>query len=158
MSLGRKKDKDVADIKAGVEDIVLEHHHITHIFPEDTNETVTFTAGGTANIFGAWIEIEDNNGVKLSSKFTQKIGHISAVMIEDTSIKDKRYLIEVAYGSTKVFISRHRFVAGETTNLPAVQQIRVKAENIPAGEKLYYRMKCETAGETAELCIRYHYH
>ena len=39
--------------------------HENHIFPEGSNETVTLTAGGTINTYGAWAEIADNNSVTL---------------------------------------------------------------------------------------------
>jgi len=136
----------------------IESHHETFIFPEDTDETVTFTASNVANTFGAWAEIVDNNAVTLSSKFASNEGHISAVMVEDVSVKEKTFLIEIAYGASKIIISRHRFVSGETTKLPPIQQIRVRSLDIPAGETVYYRMKCDQADATCELSFRYHYH
>jgi len=136
----------------------IEFHHETFLFPEDTNETVTFTAGSPANTFGNWAEIQDNNSVTLSSKLASIDGHISGLMIENVSIKEKTFLIEIAYGASKTIISRHRFVSGETTKLPAIQQIAVRSDDIPAGETIYYRMKSETAGATCNLSLRYHHH
>jgi len=133
-----------------------ESHHLTKIFPEDTDETLTFAAGGVANNFGAWAEIVDNVPNTFSSKIT-KPTHITAFMIEDSSVKDKAYLLEVAYGDDKTVVSRYRFISGET-KLPAIQQMRVRSEDIPVGETVYYRMKCESAGETCTLHMRYYYH
>lgn len=133
-----------------------ESHHLTKIFPEDTGEHLTFTAGGVANIFGDWAEIVDDVPNTFSSKITSPT-HITAFMIEDASKKDKDYLIEVAYGDAKTVVSRYRFISGEA-KLPPIQQMRVRSEDILEGEIVYYRMKCESAGETCALHLRYYYH
>lgn len=140
-----------------LESIGTEHHHITGLFPEDTDETITFTAGGTDNAWSSWAEIVDNNGVKLSDKLSSP-AHFTAFLIEDCNVKDKTYLFEIAYGDAKTVIARYRFIAGETTKLPAVQQVRIRSEHIPADEKVYYRMKCEDGGKTCQLHIRYYLH
>ena len=133
-----------------------ESHHLTKIFPEGTDETLTFTAGGVANTFGDWAEIVDNVPNTFSSKITHPT-HITAFMIEDANVKDKTYFIEVAYGDAKTIVSRYRFISGET-KLPAIQQMRIRSEDIPVGETAYYRMKCESAGKTCTLHLRYYYH
>lgn len=131
-------------------------HHVTNIFPEDTNETVTFTAGD-ANVFSSWAEIVDNNTVTFTSKVTEDVD-ISAILIESASVTDKVFLIELSYGSEKTIITRYRFIAGETSFLPAIQQIRIRASYIPSGETIYYRLKCETGAATCTLHIRYFTH
>jgi len=133
----------------------LESHHISDYFPEDSDETVTFTAGGVANTFGAWAEIVDNNAVTFSSKLTTCDGHISAFLIENTSVKDKIYIFEIAYGAAKTVVVRGR-VLSATVLLSTVQQGRRRALSVLAGETVYYRMKCETAGATGQVAIRYH--
>lgn len=138
-----------------LEAVGLVHHHATKVFPEDTDETVTFTADDEVNTFSAWAEIIDNNNVKLSSKFT-KDALFTSLLIENCSVKDKVYLIEVAYGADKTVVATYRFLAGETPNLPAVQQIRIRSIHIPAGELVYYHMKCETALATCQLHLRYY--
>ena len=142
---------------ADLEILKREIHHASHIFPEDTDEFLTFTAGVGDNEFSDWVEIEDSEGHKLSDYAVAHL-HISALMVEDANVKDKAYMIEIAHGDAKTLITPYRFIAGETTKLPAVQQIRVRSEYIPAGEKVYYRMKCETGGKTCDLHIRYHLH
>jgi len=120
---------------------------------------VTFTAGGVANTFGAWVEIAvDVIGTTFSSKLAEETGHISGLLIEELSDKDKRYLLEIAYGDDKTVILRHRFIAWDVKKLDAVNFMRIRAEAIPAGETVYYRMKCETAGATCEVSLRYHTH
>ena len=137
--------------------LYIEAFHVTHLFPEDTDETITFAAGGANNTFGAWAEIVDNNPVTLSSKFATDDGHISSVKLIDADTNDKVYIIEIAYGAAKTMITPYDFLSG-TVLLPAVQQVRVRAESIPAGEVVYYRMKCETGGATCRVSFRYHYH
>ncbi len=130
--------------------------HTSHLFPEDSNETVTFTAGAPDNTFGAWVEIVDNNAVTFSSKAVNHGIHISSVQIESADTKDKIYILEIAYGAAKTNVVTHRFATGDLVKLDAIQQIRLRPDIIPAGETIYYRMKCETAGATCTLLIRYH--
>jgi len=133
--------------------------HESDIFPEDTDESVTFTAGGVANDFSAWAEIAvDGNGTTFSSKLASENGHISAILIEELSVKDKRYLLEIAYGADKVNVLRHRFIAWDIKKLDAVNYMKIRAAAIPAGETVYYQMKCETGLATCEISLRYHYH
>lgn len=138
-------------------ELYIEAFHESILFPEDTDETVTFTAGGANNTFGAWVEIVDNTPVTLSSKFTTEDGHISSILLLDANINDKVYIIELAYGAAKTIITPYSFVSG-TVLLPPTQQVRVRAVMIPAGELVYYRMKCETGAATCRVSFRYHYH
>jgi len=158
---GNKNDEiitNLAVVDVIINELLEEKQHETRIFPEGSNETVSFIAGENANTFCPWVEILDNNMVELSSKFAAKGGHISVIIIEDVSVKDKCYIYEISYGSGKTTITRGRFIAGETNKLPAVQQSKVRAAGCPAGEKVYYRMKCETGSATAQISFRYHNH
>jgi len=139
--------------------LILEAEHDSDLFPSDSDEVITFTAGGVANTFGAWAEIVvDVTGETFSSRFAAQPGHISGLLIEDLSVKDKRFVLETAYGDAKVPITVHRFLAGNVKFLAAVQVVRVRAPGMPAGETIYYRMMCENAGATCEVSFRYHYH
>ncbi len=142
-----------------VDYLYLDSQHESAIFPEDTDEVVTFAAGGDANTFGTWAEVKvDGNGTTFSSKLAEVEGHISGLLIEDMSVKDKHYLLEIAYGDDKVNVLRHRFIAWDIKKLDAVNFMKIRADDIPAGETVYYRMKCETALATCEISLRYHYH
>ncbi|MHC1623709.1 MAG: hypothetical protein ACXQTR_03870 [Candidatus Methanospirareceae archaeon] len=143
-------------VTAWVKDLYEEAFHLNYIFPEDSNETVTFAAGGTNNVFGAWAEIVDNNSVTLSSKFNSS-GHISSIIVESTSAKDNIYLIEIAYGASKTIVCRARGISG-TNQISHVSQERMRNFEIPSGETVYYRLKCETASATMTLHLRYHIH
>lgn len=145
-------------LERAVATILTELIHKSYLFPEDSNETITFTAGAVANTFSDWAEIVDNNAVTLSSKILNNDGHISSTPIESANTSDKVYVIKVAYGAAKIGVITHRFVSGETVFLPPVQQIRFRPDIIPKGETVYYRMKCETGGAVCTLIFRYHYH
>jgi len=129
-------------------------HHVSSIFPEDTDELVTLTAGGTNNVFGAWAEVTDG-AVTLSSKFATKPGHIVAIIIEDVNQVDERYTLEISHGAAYVIIGRTRFMkSGVLVNVEHSRRIR--SYHIPAGETVYYRMKCETLSKTAIAQFRYY--
>ncbi|TKJ25409.1 MAG: hypothetical protein CEE41_04455 [Hadesarchaea archaeon B3_Hades] len=129
--------------------------HVSSIFPEDTDELITVTAGGTNNVFGAWAELVDGTPVALSSKFATDPGYIVSVIIEDCSVTDKRYFLEVAYGAAHKVVGRSRFMK-VLNKLNVGHQMRIRSIKIPAGETIYYRLKCETASATAEVQIRYY--
>lgn len=135
-----------------------EQEHETYLYPDSTEKGCTLTAGGTNNTFSDWAEIDiDGDGETLSSKITSNT-HITAILLEDLSLKDKRYMLEIAYGDDKTIIFRHRFLTGEAKKIQALVFIRIRAVMVPPGEKIYYQMKCETALATCEVCFRYHYH
>jgi len=135
--------------------------HQTSLFPENASDSCTFAAGATPNVFGDWVEIADSpSGNKLTDAFASVDGHLTGVLVEDLDTDDKRYLFEVAYGeTTKTVILRHRFVsAAVVKKLPPLQFIRIRSVIIPAGEKVYYHMMCETGSAECEVCFRYHPH
>lgn len=144
--------------QAEVDELLLEISHDTEIFPEDTDEFITFTAGALDNEWSDWVEIEDGSGNKFSDRAVAGNMHLSAIIIESANVKDEVYMIEIAYGDAKTPVTPFRFIAGETTKLPPVQESRVRAEYVPAGEKIYYRMKCGDGGKICTLHIRYHPH
>jgi len=129
-------------------------HHVSGIFPEDTDETVTLTAGGTNNVFGAWTEITDGVNT-LSSKFATKPGHIVSIIIEDVNQVDERYLLEISYGAAKVLIGRTRFMKSGVL-VHVEHSRRIRSFHINAGETVYYRLKCETLSKTATVQFRYY--
>ena len=146
-------------LQVDMDTLILEGEHDSDLFPAASNETITLTAGAVANVFSAWVEIEvDVSGETFSSRFAALSGHISGALVEDLSVKDKRYVLETAYGDSKIGITKHRFVAGDVKNLIAIQYITVRAAGMPIGETIYYRMMCETADATCEISFRYHYH
>lgn len=138
------------------EELHIDAHHESFLFPEDVTETMSFTSG-IADTFGAWAEIVDNNAVTFSSKVTSPT-HISGTIIEGTDTADKFWVLEISWGASNVIVARMRFGSGSKFVAPA-QQVRVRAGFIPTGETVYYRLKCEdTAGAVATAHFRYHYH
>ena len=71
------------------------------------------------------------------------------MLVDITSIAEKHYMVEVAYGDAKIIISRF-FLMSDTNFLPASQSPRVRGRHIPAGETVYYRCMCEAADDPAE--------
>lgn len=132
--------------------LLNDNHHETKLFPAISNLDCTFTAGGTPDVFGLWTEIVDNAGVpnKLSDAFSSKGGYISSVIAETGTIADKIYLIEIAYGTLKIPIARVRFLKAN------IAQNRIRTPKIPKGEKVYYRMMCETGSASCTMHIRYY--
>lgn len=140
--------------------LITEQEHVTHIYPDDTNQTVTFVSNAVAHTWSDWVEIVDAPGATtLSSKFATREGHLTALIVESTTKDDAIHIIEIAYGTPKIIVSRHRFISS-TNKISAVQFTRVRADHIHAGEVVYYRMKCSIAAPAAEatICLRYHYH
>lgn len=139
--------------------LLLEAEHESLLWPEGTGQVVTCQAGAVANTFSEWAELDiDGDGNTLSSKLADNISHISAVIIEDLSDDDEVYDLEMAYGAGKTNIGRHRFLSGEVKKLSGVMYIRIRAPEIPAGETIYYRMKCSQGDATCEIHVRYHFH
>jgi len=133
-------------------------HHETLIFPDDTNLTCTLTAHEDANTWSSWAEIVDSEATTLSSKFATQTGHLVAMTVESVSEENAVYMVEFAYGDDKTVVSRWRF-AGATKFLNPIHQVRMRGVHIPAGEKIYYRAKTETAvADTALVYFRYFLH
>lgn len=149
---------DIASLGEILNYLFLEAQHETLIFPDNPNEYVTLEADAVNNEFSDWIEVEDNNAVKFTSKFDSEGGHISSAIVESADTKDNVYLFAFAFGDAKTLISKHRFASGDIKHLSAVQQARVRSKPIPKGEKVYYQMACEIGGAKCTLHFRYHYH
>jgi len=69
-------------------------------------------------------------------------------------------VIELGYGLTAgavTVVDVHDFGSG-TKHIDSDEQRRVRAPQIPKGQKAYYRMKCETDSAEAVVVLRYHYH
>ena len=116
---------------------------------------MTLTAGAVANTYGAWAPVVDNIPVELSTVFAAQPGHICAISIEDASIKDERYLLEVAYGAARVVVARSRFMK-VNIKVDVNHKTMIRSIHVPAGETVYYRLKAETALATAEVHFRYY--
>ena len=138
-------------------ELLIELQHDTKLFPEDSNETVTVTAGGVANTFSAWTELVDNNAVSFSSKIADQDGHISNILLEAVSATDKIYILELSCCDDNTIITRARWIVN-LANIGTSCAANVRSVKIPAGETVYYRLKCETGGATAEISLRYHTH
>lgn len=152
---------DVERLQAEVDRLRLEMEHNSEIFPDSTARIIELTAGTPINTWSDWSEVEDDTPVTPITFSSKIIGetHVSGILIEDLSIKEKRYELEIAWGDDKTITLRHRFLTGDVAKkLPAIQFIRIRTASIPINEKVYYRMRCEQALATCEISLRYHYH
>ena len=133
-------------------------HHSSSIFPDDTDLICTLTAGQAADTWGAWAEIEDSATTKFSSVIASNPGHITVIQEEELSDINALYMVEIAYGDAKVPLPKQRFAGSGRFQSPS-NLARTYGLEIPAGEKLYYRMKSNTAvADTATVHFRYHLH
>ena len=132
--------------------------HTTVIFPAATNLTCTLTADVNVNEWEDWVEIVDSAAATLSAAFAANAGHISALVVEDTDQIDTRFMVEISYGAAKTIVSRQR-VLTEDKKLPTTQVERCRGAEIPAGETIYARVMCATAGnKTLSVHFRYYLH
>ncbi len=148
---------DITQILEDTDELILEQAHVTRIFPEASDVTVTFTAHAVADTWSSWTRIQDSGGEYLDAQ-TLSIMHLSSILVEWASDLDKVYMIEIAYGDSTTVISRLRFISGERNFLPPLQQMRIRALGIPENQQLFYRMMCEVGGATCLVSFRYHYH
>jgi len=145
--------------KANIYDIRTCLVHRSYIFPDDIDRTVTVTAGSSDGEFGDWAEIADNEAATFSSKATSDL-HISSLRVRSESVADALYLLEIGYGESAkavAVVDPYEFGAG-TKKIEGDEQVRFRPPIIPAGQKIYYRMKCETKDATCTIVFRYHYH
>lgn len=144
---------------SSTQDLLTEAEHVSYLFPEEPNETVTFTAHGSPNTFSAYTEIVDNDTDTLSTKISARGLHISSILVENTSVKDKVYILEISYGDTTAsnIISLSRYMSGNTLT-GTIQQVRLRAPRTPYGQLMYWRLKCETGAATVRVHFRYHSH
>jgi len=158
--IGNKNDGFHSDtLYSLLRELEIDVDHATYIFPEASDLDVIFTAGGVANVFGAWAVVQDNDvpANTLASRFTGE-AHISSVLIEQASIIDEVHMLEISYGAANTLVTPIRLISGERVFLPPIQQMRVRARIVPAGEAIYYRMMAETAGAVIRVSFRYHFH
>lgn len=134
------------------------HHHVTAIFPDNTNLTCTLTAHANANTWLAWTEIQDSGTTTLSSKFDTYAGHIVSMIIESVSETDTIYMVELSHGASNTIVTRWRFAGGTKFQKPA-HALRIRSDDIAVGETLYYRLKTATAvADTVLVHFRYMLH
>jgi len=133
------------------ESLFLHIENETFIFPDVSNVFVTFTAGAVADTFGAWVEIQDNLAVTLSSVFAAQAGYLTELMLYQFSVANEIWIIEISYGAAYDVVARQRVRSDWTYNLDLL------SERIPAGEAVYYRAMSETALATCRANFRYVY-
>ena len=91
---------DMDQLQADMDQLRYEMEHDSEIFPDSTARIVEFTAGTPINTWSAWVEVEDDTPVTPITFSSKVIGetHLSGILIEDLSDKDKRYELEIVWG------------------------------------------------------------
>jgi len=145
-----------------IDDIYTELNHRSYLFPDLSSNidlTCTFTSGAIDS-FGTWAEVTDSGATTLGSVFDATGGHISALAIRSTNTADVLYVIELGYGPTYDAVTIwdvHEFGSG-TKFIGPDAQLRFRPPNVPAGQKVWYRMKTEnTLNASATIVLRYHF-
>lgn len=155
--LGGYGPRSIRRLLEDTDQLILEQAHVTRIFPATTDLTCTLTAHANPDTWSSWAEVQDSAVLKFSSVVI-KDTHLSSMFIEWCSDTDKLYQIELAYGDDKIAIAPLRITSGDKNFLGPLQQMRIRADRIPIGEKIYYRMMCAIGGGTCQVSFRYHYH
>lgn len=151
--MGVSNPTDVAEIE-------LELSHLSYLFPNlasNIDLTCVLTAG-ISKAFGAWAELTDSGANKLSTIAESYDIHISALRVRATSVADVLYVLEIGYGPNAESVTLtdpHSFGSG-TKKIDSDEHGRFRPLNIPKGQKVYGRLKCETDEATATIVLRYH--
>lgn len=131
-----------------------ETHHTTFVFPASSADTCTITSGVGADTWSDYVEIVDAPGANsLSTYFATQHGDLTAMVVEDASIADEIFVVEISYGAAHIIVTRFRLQT-ETNFLPTAQVLRIRSLLTPAGETLYYRCMSESGGEDIEVHFR----
>jgi len=131
--------------------------HNTTIFPDSTELDCTLVAHATPNTWLAWTEIVDGAATTLSSKFAACDGHVTGMIAQIANTDNKIYQVKLSYGSAHTEISSWRIISKSSFVSPTGQSA-ARGVHIPAGETIYYSMKCETGGATLTVHLRYFLH
>ena len=151
-------------IRAGyIDDLSLEASHRSFLFPDlSSNIDLTCTlTSGAIDTFGTWAEVTDSGPTTFGSLCAAAALHITALRIKSTSVADVLYVIELGYGPNDGDVTvtgPHDFGSG-TKKIDSDEQVRLRMSHVPAGSKLWYRMKTENnLNATATIVLRYHAH
>lgn len=135
-------------------ELIDEFQHLSRIFPEATNETVTIYSSAEANKWSDWQEFTDSSGNKFSDKVTSAV-HLSDTKIEYYSNKNIIYIYEIAYGDSKTIVANRRVAATKEAD---EYTIDLRCPLIPVGERVYARVMSSAGGASIQILLRYHYH
>lgn len=130
-----------------LQDLLKEEQHESFLYPDTTAEVLTLTAGAVINTFGDWAQ--------LIPAISEAV-YISSINVETASVIDKAYMVELSYGADKTIITRFR-TRVSLANIGFIKVASVRADVVPKGEIIYYRMMCETGLATLTGHARYFY-
>jgi hypothetical protein len=127
------------------------------LFPDVTNLTVTFTAGGANNTFGVWAPVADSAATTLASVFATRAGFLDQGATSNYSVDSATYSFEIGYGATPVVVARAWFISATAATGPLPYFIDLRSAQIPAGSTVVYRMMCSTGAATIVISFRYYF-
>lgn len=133
----------------------VENHHETHIWPSQPDINMVLTAGAVNNAWSGWARLIDSGGDTFWS--SDENIHITSVLLESASAGTDIYFIELSYTSLHHTITRIRFSSAGVGQLPPLHMVRIRSQDVPMGNMIYYRCKCETGGATVNIALRYHH-
>jgi hypothetical protein len=126
------------------------------LFPEATNITCTFIAGG-ANAWGAWAQIQDSNALLFSTRFATRSGFLAECALSNFSADLNRYMFEIGWGAVPTIVARGMCISATAATGPLPYFVDLRSAQIPRGELIYYRMMCETGGANCQVGFRYYF-
>jgi hypothetical protein len=127
------------------------------LFPAVTNLTVTLTAGGGNNTFGAWAPIVDSAATTFASIFAARAGFLDQCSASNFSVDSVPYIFEIGYGATPIVVARAWFISATAATGPLPYFIDLRSAQIPAGSTVVYRMMCATGAATILISFRYYF-
>jgi hypothetical protein len=134
--------------------LLLFNENEAFIWPDSTLTYCLLTAGTPADNFSTWTEITDNNSVKLTATFAATSGYIREVTLYAYSVVDKLCILEIGFGAN---IGAVTTIGRCVVRSDFTWVLDIYSEQIPAGQKVYYRFKSEQAGETFRAYFKYLY-
>lgn len=126
--------------------------NVTYLFPESTLDYVLFATAAGVNTWTNWVEIVGFvGGMTFSSRFAATPGYLTDIMVYLHAPANVIYEMEVGWGVAYTVVGRVRMYADWTYHLP------MWSAQIPAGQVVYYRMRCENSPASMRGAFRYHY-
>lgn len=113
-------------------------------------------------VTNGWKELLDSDDNKLTTAFSSK-GHVTSIDIDKVEVANKTYILEIGVGDETVDATTRvailRFISNvAATNFQTPKHYRIRADCIQSTDKIYYRMKCETASQDMYGSMRYYLH
>jgi len=132
--------------------LIAHTENVTYIFPESTLDYVLFATAAGIDAWTNWAEITSAiGGITFTSRFAATPGYLTDVMVYAHTVLNIIYEVEIGWGALHTVVGRVRVYSDWTYHLP------MWSAQIPAGQRIYYRMRCENSPASMRAGFRYHY-